>query len=101
MSRKKSRKSSEESASKGRLARLKKCVPKIKPGTPEPLLWAVCGALIGMGVSLGGSALNQKVEQNLQFVGMVLEKLLQFFPVAMAGALIGAFVALGWLGCRR
>jgi hypothetical protein len=98
MSRKKKSSSTEP---KSRLARLKKLAPKIKPGTPEPLLWAVCGALIGMGVSLGGAALNESVEQNLQFVGMLMEKLLQFFPVAMAGALIGAFVALGWFGCRR
>lgn len=99
MSKKKSAKSSE--SSKGWRERIKKLATNIKPGTPEPLLWAVCGALIGMGVSLGGAALNERVEQNLQFVGMVLEKLLQFFPVAMAGALIGAFVALGWFGCRR
>jgi hypothetical protein len=54
-----------------------------------------------MGVSLGGAALSRSVEQHLIFVGMVIEKLLQFFPVAMAGAMIGAFLALGWYGCRR
>jgi hypothetical protein len=96
-----SKKSAKSTESKSLRARLKKSLPKIKPGTPEPMLWAVCGALIGMGVSLGGAALNESVEQNLQFVGLLLEKLLQFFPVAMAGALIGAFIALGWFGCRR
>ena len=97
----KSSKSREASAEPSRLARLKRSMPKVRPGTPEPLIWAACGALIGMGVSLGSASLSRTVDHNLQFLGMLLEKLLQFFPVAMAGALIGAFVALGWFGCRR
>jgi hypothetical protein len=99
MKRKKRVKGSE--SSKSRLERLRESLPKVKPGTPAPLIWAASGALIGMGLSLGSAAMSDSVEHNLQFVGMLLEKLLQFFPVAMAGALIGAFVALGWFGCRR
>jgi hypothetical protein len=101
MRRKKSSKSSEEKNSASRLSKLKKALPKVKPGTPEPLIWAASGALIGMGISLGSAAMNDTVEHNLLFLGMFLEKLLQFFPIGMAGALIGAFVALGWFGCRR
>lgn len=100
MRRKKTSKSSEEKKS-SRLAKLKKALPKVRPGSPEPLVWAAGGALIGMGLSLGSAALNDTVEHNLLFLGMFLEKLLQFFPIGMAGALIGAFVALGWFGCRR
>jgi hypothetical protein len=99
--RRKSAKAAEAAAQNSRLARLKKALPKVQQGTPAPLIWAASGALIGMGVSLGSAALSETVDHNLQFLGMVLEKLLQFFPVAMAGALIGAFVALGWFGCRR
>ena len=97
----KKKKSSEEKKSSSRLSKLKKALPRIKSGSPEPLIWAVSGALIGMGLSLGSAALNDTVEHNLLFLGMLLEKLLQFFPIGMAGALIGAFVALGWFGCRR
>jgi hypothetical protein len=41
------------------------------------------------------------VEHNLQFLALLLSALLKAFPVAVAGALIGAFLALGWFGYRR
>jgi hypothetical protein len=94
-------KSSESTGSKSRLAGLRKQLPKVKPGTPAPLLWATSGALMGIGVSLGSAALSASIRHNLQFVGLILSSLLSSFPVAMAGALMGAFVALGWFGCRR
>jgi hypothetical protein len=94
-------KSSASTESKSRLARLRKQLPKVKPGTPAPLLWATSGALMGIGVSLGSAALSASIRHNLQFVGLILSSLLSSFPVAMAGALMGAFVALGWFGCRR
>jgi hypothetical protein len=94
-------KSGESAESKSRLTRLRKQLPKVKPGTPAPLLWATSGALMGIGVSLGSAALSASVRHNLQFVGLILSSLLSSFPVAMAGALMGAFVALGWFGCRR
>jgi hypothetical protein len=94
-------KSSESTGSKSRLVRLRKQLPKVKPGTPAPLLWATSGALMGIGVSLGSAAMNSSIRHNLQFVGLILSSLLSSFPVAMAGALMGAFVALGWFGCRR
>ena len=94
-------KSDESSASKSRLARLRKQLPKVKPGTPAPLLWATTGALMGIGLSLGSAALSASLRHNLQFLGLILSSLLNAFPVAMAGALMGAFVALGWFGCRR
>lgn len=98
---KKSAKSSESTAPKSRLARLRKRLPKVKPGTPTPLLWAGTGSLIGIGVSLGSAAVSAAIRHDLQFVGLILSSLLRLFPVAMAGALAGAFVALGWFGCRR
>jgi hypothetical protein len=101
MKRKKAAAASESTASKSRLAKLRKQLPKVKPGTPAPLLWAASGALIGIGVSLGSAALSASIRHNLQFVGLVLSSLLNSFPVAMAGALMGAFVAMGWFGCRR
>jgi hypothetical protein len=94
-------KSSESTGSKSRLARLRKQLPKVKPGTPAPLLWAASGAVMGIGVSLGSAALSASIRHNWQFVGLVLSSLLNSFPVAMAGALLGTFVALGWFGCRR
>lgn len=100
MIRRKKKKSSSES-SKGRLAQIKKRLPKITPGTPEPLVWAASGALIGVGVSLGTASLSASIGHNLEFVGLILGALLKSFPVAMAGAIMGAFLALGWLGCRR
>ncbi len=101
MRRKKAARSGESSPSKGRLAKLGKQLPKVKPGTPAPLIWAASGALIGIGVSLGSAAISASVRHNLQFVGLILSSLLNSFPVAMAGALMGAFVAMGWFGCRR
>lgn len=101
MRRKKAAKTAESSGPKSRLAKLTKQLPKIKPGTPTPLIWAASGALIGIGVSVGSAAMSGAIERNLQFVGLVLSTLLKFYPVAMAGALMGAFVALGWFGCRR
>jgi len=95
------KKSSESSGSKGRLAQIKKRLPKVKPGTPEPILWAASGALIGVGVSLGTASMSASIEHNLEFVGLILGALLKSFPVAMAGAIMGAFLALGWFGCRR
>lgn len=92
---------SESAASKSRLAKLRKQIPKVKPGTPAPLIWAASGALIGIGLSLGSAALSASIRHNLQFVGLILSSLLNSFPVAMAGALMGAFVAMGWFGCRR
>ncbi|HLB75438.1 MAG TPA: hypothetical protein VJO72_00220 [Candidatus Dormibacteraeota bacterium] len=94
-------KTSESAGAKGRLARLRKQLPKVKPGTPAPLVWAASGALIGIGVSLGSAAMSASIRHNLQFVGLILSSLLNSFPVAMAGALMGAFLALGWFGCRR
>ena len=94
-------KSSESTGSKGRLAEIQKRLPKVKHGTPEPLVWAASGALIGIGVSLGSASLSASIGHNLQFVGLILSALLRSFPVAMAGALMGAFLALGWFGCRR
>lgn len=97
----KAAKTSESAASKSRLARLRKQLPRVRRGTPTPLLWAAAGALMGIGVSLGSAALSVSVRHDLQFVGLILGSLLRLFPVAMAGALMGAFVALGWFGCRR
>ena len=45
--------------------------------------------------------MSASIRHNLQFVGLILSSLLNSFPVAMAGALMGAFLALGWFGCRR
>jgi hypothetical protein len=45
--------------------------------------------------------MSASIGHNLQFLGLILSALLRSFPVAMAGALMGAFVALGWFGCRR
>jgi hypothetical protein len=101
MKRKKATKSGESTASKSRLGRLRKQLPKVKPGTPAPLIWAASGALIGIGVSLGCASVSASIRHNLQFVGLILSSLLNSFPVAMAGALMGAFVAMGWFGCRR
>jgi hypothetical protein len=101
MRRKKAAKGGESTASTGRLARLRKQLPRIKPGTPAPLIWAASGALIGIGVSLGCAAVSASMRHNLQFVGLILSSLLNSFPIAMAGALMGAFVAMGWFGCRR
>jgi hypothetical protein len=99
--RKKKATTAESSSSKGHLARIKKKLPKVKPGTPEPLVWAASGALIGIGVSLGSASVSASIGHNLQFVGLILSALLRSFPIAMAGALMGAFLALGWFGCRR
>jgi hypothetical protein len=99
--RKKAAKAAESSGSKGRLAQIRKKLPKVKHGTPEPLIWAASGALIGIGVSLGSASLNASIGHNLQFVGLIMSSLLKSFPIAMAGALMGAFLALGWFGCRR
>jgi hypothetical protein len=98
---KKATSSAEGSATKGRLARIRKSLPKIKPGTSEPLIWAASGALIGIGVSLGSASVSDSIGRNLQFVGLIMSSLLKSFPIAMAGALMGAFLALGWFGCRR
>jgi hypothetical protein len=98
---KKAAKSAESTGSKGRLAQIRKKLPKVKPGTPEPLVWAVSGALIGIGVSLGSASVSAAIGHNLQFLGLILSALLKSFPVAMAGALMGAFLGLGWFGCRR
>jgi hypothetical protein len=98
---KKAAKGTESSNSTGRLGQIKKRLPKVKLGTPEPLLWAASGALIGIGVSLGSASVSDAIGRNLQFVGLILSALLKSFPVAMAGALMGAFLALGWFGCRR
>ena len=98
---KKAAKSTESATSTGRLAQIKKRLPKVAPGTPEPLVWATSGALIGIGVSLGSASLSASIGHNLQFLGLILSALLKSFPIAMAGALMGAFLALGWFGCRR
>jgi hypothetical protein len=99
----KSKKKSSESssASKGWLARVAKELPKVQPGTPAPLIWAASGALLGLGISMGAAAISDMVEHNLQFIALLLSALLKAFPVAVAGALIGAFLALGWFGYRR
>jgi hypothetical protein len=99
--RKRASKSPESTASGSRLAKLRQTLPRVKPGTPEPLLWAASGALFGLGISMAGAALSDTIGRNLQFVALLLSSLLKVFPVAMAGALIGAFVALGWFGVRR
>jgi hypothetical protein len=101
MKRKKAAKSAAGASGESRLGRLAKQLPKIQPGTPAPLIWAASGALIGLGVSVGSAAVSETVERNFQFVGLLLSALLKMFPVAMTGALLGAFVALGWFGCRR
>jgi hypothetical protein len=98
---KKAARSADSSGSKGRLSQLRKQLPKVKHGTPEPLIWAASGALIGIGLSLGTASMSASIGHNLQFLGLILSALLRSFPVAMAGALMGAFVALGWFGCRR
>ncbi len=100
-SKKSAAKAAEAAASTSRLAKIRKQLPKVKSGTPEPFIWAASGALIGLGISLGSAAVSESVGRNLQFVALLLSSLFRVFPVAMAGALIGAFVALGWLGCRR
>jgi hypothetical protein len=99
--RKTAAKTADSAKNPSRLDRLKSNLPKIQPGTPAPLIWAASGALIGLGISVGSAAMSNMVERNLQFVGLLLSALLRSFPVAMAGALLGAFVALGWFGCRR
>ena len=59
------------------------------------------GALIGLTLSVVTAAASETIGRNLQFVGLLLSSLLKVFPVAMAGALIGAFLALGYYGCKR
>src|SRR5262245_47251236 len=99
--RRRASKKAEATATESRLDKLRQALPHIKPGTPAPLLWAASGALFGLGISVAAAALSDTIGRNLQFVALLLSSLLKVFPVAMAGALIGAFVALGWFGVRR
>jgi hypothetical protein len=67
----------------------------------KPLVAAwIKGGLIGIGVSLAGAALSQPINRELRFLALLLEKLIECYPVASAGILIGGAFGLVWWNRR-